>query len=305
MGTGTSGLKTQISLKMRLVLWGQIFIIISIILLLRNIILIKQHIHIDTRFNISMPPLLNQDNLLMSPETFKWWINLQGPTVPQIVYQTTVKKLFSIIPQNSIAIKKTCAVVGNSANLITSYYGKMIDNHDLVFRINKAPVKNYTKDVGSKTSYRFFYPESFHEFNKPKMKLIIVPFKILDLMWLVSVFTDGKINFTYKKVPARISSHKNKIFVYHPVFMKYVYDNWLKPHGKYPSTGFLAIIFAAHFCETLDIYGFNTDSMFNWNHYWEINNGKNTKIHPRNVEASVIQSLLKNKQVQFYPGVKQ
>lgn len=31
--------------------------------------------------------------------------------------------------------------------------------------------------------------------------------------------------------------------------MKYVYDSWLQHHGRYPSTGFLSVIFALHVCD--------------------------------------------------------
>jgi hypothetical protein len=51
---------------------------------------------------------------------------------------------------------KSCAVVGNSNNLIGSGYGSFIDSHDIVFRMNVAPVeKQYAQDIGYKTNIRF------------------------------------------------------------------------------------------------------------------------------------------------------
>ena len=48
---------------------------------------------------------------------------------------------------------KSCAVVSSSASLLRSKCGLRIDGHDVVFRINMAPVKGYARDVGLRTSF--------------------------------------------------------------------------------------------------------------------------------------------------------
>lgn len=40
-----------------------------------------------------------------------------------------------------------------------------------------------------------------------------------------------------------------QILVVNPIFFKYVNDHWTEHHGRYPSTGMLAIIFALHICD--------------------------------------------------------
>lgn len=49
----------------------------------------------------------------------------------------------------------TCAVVGNSENLLKNKYGSEIDGHDVVIRNNNAPIHGFQKYVGSKTTFRF------------------------------------------------------------------------------------------------------------------------------------------------------
>lgn len=49
---------------------------------------------------------------------------------------------------------KRCAVVGNSGALLYSRYGKLIDSHDVVFRMNQAPTHGYETYVGHKATHR-------------------------------------------------------------------------------------------------------------------------------------------------------
>lgn len=48
----------------------------------------------------------------------------------------------------------TCAVVGNSGLLRLSEYGKAIDSHDVVVRLNQAPQRGYSRRVGLKVTHR-------------------------------------------------------------------------------------------------------------------------------------------------------
>uniref|UniRef100_A0ACB8FE95 CMP-N-acetylneuraminate-beta-galactosamide-alpha-2,3-sialyltransferase 1 n=1 Tax=Sphaerodactylus townsendi TaxID=933632 RepID=A0ACB8FE95_9SAUR len=105
----------------------------------------------------------------------------------------------------------------------------------------------------------------------------------------------GKACSTYIPVPRKIKVTKDKILVYHPIFIKYVYDNWLRHHGRYPSTGFLSVIFALHICDELDLYGFGADTKGNWHHYWENNPSagafRQTGVHDGDFESNVTLNL--------------
>ncbi len=53
---------------------------------------------------------------------------------------------------------KTIAIIGNSSKIINKKFGKEIDNHDIVVRINHAPkfMKLYPDSVGTKTTIMSF-----------------------------------------------------------------------------------------------------------------------------------------------------
>eukprot|EP00873_Tetraselmis_striata_P039203 jgi/Tetstr1/459467/TSEL_004834.t1 len=52
-------------------------------------------------------------------------------------------------------VRRHCAAVGNSGHLKLSSFGKIIDSHDFVMRLNQAPTKGYERWVGQRTSVRF------------------------------------------------------------------------------------------------------------------------------------------------------
>lgn len=55
-----------------------------------------------------------------------------------------------------------------------------------------GPTEGYEKDVGSKTTHRILYPESAVDVDN-STHLVLLPFKITDMRWLISVFTTKHI----------------------------------------------------------------------------------------------------------------
>lgn len=112
---------------------------------------------------------------------------------------------------------RKCAVVGNSGNLLGSKYGALIDSHSAVIRcvayfviaysvwqnflyshvsiyhrMNKAVMRGYELDVGNRTTHHFMYPESAINLS-PGVRLVLLPFKLLDMQWLSSALSTGEI----------------------------------------------------------------------------------------------------------------
>ncbi|XDV33902.1 hypothetical protein PO909_004170 [Leuciscus waleckii] len=166
----------------------------------------KSHICLEDRGNSSwfserykptVPLLLNSTNSELHANIFSWWKELQD--VPNVTnYTEVVNQLFSLFPDEEHYSDagpdrcRTCAVVGNSGNLLGSNYGQLIDSHDFVIRINKGPTEDYEKDVGNKTTHRILYPESAVDLND-NTHLVLLPIKVLDMQWLISAFTTKNI----------------------------------------------------------------------------------------------------------------
>ncbi|KAM4725047.1 CMP-N-acetylneuraminate-beta-galactosamide-alpha-2,3-sialyltransferase 1-like [Anableps anableps] len=196
---------------------------------------------------------------------------------------------------------RSCAVVGNSINLKRSHYGDLIDYHDIVIRINSAPIKGHKKDVGTKTTHRVMYPESAVDLDN-STHLVMFPFKIQDLEWLMKALTTGFKGKTYAVVKSKIKANKDLVMVVNPAFMKYVHENWLKNMGAYPSTGFMTLILALHICGEVHVFGYGADHKGNWSHYWETFRNKKLKTgkHPGQHEYEIIKKMAEEKSFVFY-----
>lgn len=247
--------------------------------------------------NTSPQPFLSKDHST-SADDFKWWKRLQGEKRNFTLYNTTLGKLFQVIPPVPAVVGpspdrcRTCAVVGNSGNLLGSHYGSLIDLHDIVIRMNRGLTKGYEADVGSKTTHHILYPESATALGNTTT-LVFFPFKIFDLLWLQKAF-----NPTVKNSIA----NKDLTMILNPAFMKYVHESWLDRRGRYPSTGFIAVILSMQICDEVNVFGFGADIDGNWNHYFEpLRNKKlRTGPHSGNLEYQVIQELHDTDKIHFF-----
>ncbi|KAG7495081.1 CMP-N-acetylneuraminate-beta-galactosamide-alpha-2,3-sialyltransferase 2-like [Solea senegalensis] len=253
----------------------------------------------SSHYDPKQQPVLQNTNNNLDPDALKWWLGLQHSSNDQTL-QKVMSDMFKVISPPPVNFKphpsrcRSCAVVGNSGNLRQSGYGKRIDSHNSVIRMNKAVTRGFETDVGNRTTHHFLYPESAVDVARG-VSLVLLPFKLRDLEWLTSALSTGEIKMTYMRVKDRVEADKDKVLVVNPVFFKYVYDRWTEHHGRYPSTGMLAIIFALHTCDQVSVFGYGADKLGNWHHYWEENRYagafRKTGVHNADFETEVIHRL--------------
>lgn len=261
----------------------------------------------SARYDAAAGPLLTGPAHELSPDVVHWWLTLQG--TPSIVpLRAILQKLFAVVPAPNGSVWdpshcRTCAVVGNSGRLKGSRHGLQIDAHHWVLRMNRAKTAGFEMDVGARTTHHFMYPESAMNLW-PGVHLVLVPFKPLDLKWVTSAFSTGELTHTYTRVKQFIKADRNKVLILSPAFLKYIHENWTEHHGRYPSTGFTALLFALHACQQVSVFGFGADSKGNWHHYWEENRWsgafRRTRVHDADVEFSLIQRLAAEGRILFY-----
>ncbi|ETE61954.1 CMP-N-acetylneuraminate-beta-galactosamide-alpha-2,3-sialyltransferase 2, partial [Ophiophagus hannah] len=213
-------------------------------------------------FDASVNCLLTLENSDIPPEVLQWWLKLQRSKDGSQI-QKMVKYLSPTTRVQDIVHCGTCAVVGNSGRLRGSKYGEKIDSHKFVMRMNTAQVTGFEEDVGTRTTHHFMYPESAMDLH-PNVHLVLVPFKPLDLKWLVSALSTGDIQQTYKRVKRFIKADKNKV----------------------------------------SVFGFGADSKGNWHHYWEDNRYagafRKSGVHSGTFELQLIERLATEGKLAFY-----
>ncbi|KAM6974012.1 CMP-N-acetylneuraminate-beta-galactosamide-alpha-2,3-sialyltransferase 1-like [Tautogolabrus adspersus] len=260
------------------------------------------------RFDKSVEPFLST-NYNLPMDAFNWWRELQSERRNYDVYNKTVERLFQMFPSRPDLLEpssdhyRRCAVVGNSGNLKGSRYGPLINTHDIIIRMNTGKIEGYEADVGYRTTHRIMYPESAMDLDN-STHLVLFPFKIQDIEWLNKAFTTGFYGTSYWPVKAKIKANKDLVMVVNPAFMKYVHQTWLDKKGRYPSTGFMALILALHICDEVHVFGFGADKDGNWSHYWEKLKDKKlrTGVHPGSHEYEAILRLAKLLKIKFYRG---
>ncbi|XP_053508873.1 ST3 beta-galactoside alpha-2,3-sialyltransferase 8 [Ictalurus furcatus] len=262
------------------------------------------------RFDYKQEPYLTAEENQIDPDSLKWWLGLQQSANQSI--SEIIEKMFTVISRPVKSIHqpsqcRKCAVVGNSGNLLQFKYGHMINSHSIVFRMNKAMTSGFEQHVGNKTTHHIMYPESAVDLA-PGVHLVLLPFKMRDLEWVTSALSTGEIKRTYMRVKEFVQADKDKVIVVNPSFFKYTHDRWTEHHGRYPSTGMLAIVFALHVCDEISVFGYGADSQGNWHHYWENNKYagafRKTGVHSAEFEREIILKLDAEGKIKLYPKVE-
>ncbi|XP_044297655.1 type 2 lactosamine alpha-2,3-sialyltransferase isoform X2 [Varanus komodoensis] len=179
---------------------------------------------------------------------------------------------------------KKCVVVGNGGVLRNRSLGETIDSYDVIIRMNNGPVLGYEEDVGRRTTFRLFYPESVFSdpiHYDPNTTAVLVVFKPHDLKWLWDLLSGQHVIKTYAfwKKPAMQMIYKaNQIRILDPAITRRTAYDLLhlptkfsqKERPKHPTTGLIAITFAFNVCSEVHLAGFkyNLENQNSSLHYY-------------------------------------
>jgi hypothetical protein len=217
----------------------------------------------------------------VSPEVFDWWKGRLSDSDREGVTPEAAGRMFSRISDNSPVFsnprwRRICAVVGASRNLLGSRYGNLIDGHDVVIRVNRAPTDDFDSDVGTRTTHHVTWPRELEEWEYDRGALhLITPIttSTSDVFDRILYIVDE-----YQWDPARVR-------IIHPEFVKYIHESWTKERMTYPSTGFIALMLAVHVCDEVDVFGFGADASGRWDRYYEDVPEDVSDFHAPNFEA--------------------
>uniref|UniRef100_A0A3B1JWX9 CMP-N-acetylneuraminate-beta-1,4-galactoside alpha-2,3-sialyltransferase n=1 Tax=Astyanax mexicanus TaxID=7994 RepID=A0A3B1JWX9_ASTMX len=185
---------------------------------------------------------------------------------------TTTKK-YGLSPELDSMSCKRCIIVGNGGILANKSLGPRIDEYDVVVRLNEAPVKGYTKDVGTKTTMRITYPEGAIQKSERYEKdslFVFIAFKPLDFKWLRHMIFKEKLQRTegfWKSVASKVPREPWEMRILNPYFIQEAafqfiglpLNNGVMGKGNIPTLGTVAITMALHNCDEVAVAGFGYD----------------------------------------------
>ncbi|NXX04571.1 SIA4C sialyltransferase, partial [Larus smithsonianus] len=191
-----------------------------------------------------------------------------------------------------------CIVVSNGYSIHGQRFGKIIDSHHVIIRLNDAPVKEHKKDVGERTSIRLFFPESalpnLLENSDNDTLMVLVPFKPLDFLWLREVLlkTRKKTKVgVWRQPPREWRGNVSQLRILNPYVTYEATYKLLQLNvssGRYATTGIIALNLALRMCQEVNIAGFgypgnhaNTTPI----HYYNMGHSRKKELFQHSITA--------------------
>lgn len=301
---------------------------------------VERHFLLKKKFRFSEPVFQTRDTL--TPESWSELIQREPPYGWSGLDQHVVADALSLLtssdlwegpegacPEGACPRCVRCAVVGNGGILRGSKQGRVIDEHDYVFRVNGAVIKGFEDDVGTKTSFygfttntmknslRRYHGDGFTSIPQTKsLKYIFIPSQLRDYVMLSSATRgrtvpsgpdkgDGPWRYFGKTPPSGFR-------MLHPQFIRYITHSFLEsrlmfdPRTKHmfmPSTGALMLLTALHTCDQVSAFGFITENYAAFSDHYYDSHYKPLKFfsnHDMRLELKLWKSLHKQKIISLY-----
>ncbi|KAK3266218.1 hypothetical protein CYMTET_25143 [Cymbomonas tetramitiformis] len=146
----------------------------------------------------------------------------------------------SISNESTVA---SCALVSNGHALRKHRYGKIIDGHHVVVRLNNGPTRSHEAKVGSKTTIRF--TNSAYQ-----------GFREMDEEAVLAKFCKGSVTGDCARDPELPLLLRKKVHPLNPNFIDYARSSYWNLHSSTPTSGYVAMLLLLHHCQHVSIFGF-------------------------------------------------
>jgi beta-galactoside alpha-2,3-sialyltransferase (sialyltransferase 4A) len=235
----------------------------------------------------------------ISPEVFEWWADhLEAGDIDGVNLKAA-ERLFALISDDSPVFprpdrRRICAVVGASRNLLGSGYGDLIDAHDIVFRVNRAPTRSYRDDVGKRTTHHVMWPRELEEWEYDSDAFL--------LMTPITASTKNVFDRILFQVDNQLQWDPQRVRIIHPEFVMYLHEKWTQGWMAYPSTGFITLMVALNVCDEVDVFGFGADASGRWDRYYENVPEDVSQFHPAHIEAQLMHEMEANGIIRIFKG---
>lgn len=169
---------------------------------------------------------------------------------------------------------RRCVVIGNGGILQGLELGSLLNQFNVILRLNSGPVRDFSRDVGNRTTIRMSYPEGspkIWEDVDPQLQFVAVIYKAVDFNWLHAMLSGTTISlwdklFFWQKVPGSIPVDPSKFRILNPAIIREAALDLLhypKPKARLwgwdqnvPTLGVSAVNLATYLCDEVSLAGF-------------------------------------------------
>mmetsp|Transcript_28915 Transcript_28915/g.81432 ORF Transcript_28915/g.81432 Transcript_28915/m.81432 type:complete len:333 (+) Transcript_28915:184-1182(+) len=229
------------------------------------------------RIDISKASNVLKDVLI--PRTLEWnelvtrvVLSKKNPLLPasfpKASYTTAeaTRKMRYLYPEDDLRTDyNTCAVVGNAGMMLAVEYGRDIDAHDVVIRLNDGPTANWTQWVGSKTTIRILnnYWTKRYKWTRPKGanedNLMLFSFSTLGYLATIKRRFQSASKAVLFMAPELAMNARR---AYTKAYELLKARNLIKVYGRNTApTGIEGVYMALMMCKHTNIYGFDVNHM--------------------------------------------
>jgi len=196
--------------------------------------------------------------------------------------------------------KNKIIIIGNAPTNLDNEFGKLIDSFNIIIRLNEFIIKDYEKNIGTKTSIWVIndwvaidllnkYKKWLENNIKVKI-LIVIPYRTNE--------PEKYYKQRYKLINDfyNQSNIKNKLDFINKDFVKKIQEKY-EFNNTWPSTGLITILYFIEYYKDINITGFNffqkvkeSDSI----HYY---NSNDISIHNGFKEKNIVNDLISKKNI--------
>ncbi|XP_007477799.2 lactosylceramide alpha-2,3-sialyltransferase isoform X1 [Monodelphis domestica] len=229
------------------------------------------------QYDVNASPFINE-NMELEEDLYRY-----DPPFGFRKFSYKLQSLLKLLPEHGLPENlkakpcKHCVVMGNGGVLNGLGLGHILNQFDVVIRLNSAPVQGYTDHVGNKTTIRMTYPEgaplSDLEYYSNDL-FVTVLFKSVDFNWLEAMLKNETMPlwvqlFFWKHVAEKIPLQSKQFRILNPVIIKNTAIDMLhysEPQPRIwgwsknvPTMGVVAVVLATHLCDEVSLAGFGYD----------------------------------------------
>lgn len=228
-----------------------------------------------------------------------------------------MKRFYEILDETSVlsdyenfsSLGTSCAIVGNSGNVMKHEYGELINSHDVVIRCGDAPTEGYEKHVGTKTSCRIANSHMFDAalentaLDLERMNRIFSKFDknaLYNIENQIIIVKNGVNANACREVIKRVEEKNNTVIFMNPVF----YNLCNQLVGAHSTSGMAAIIMALKYFPKISCFGFSFyEEDWSTIHYYEEVTPYDQGCHKFDVEKEIVAEFSRAGKIDMYPAI--